>query len=224
MNIINAGGTAWLAYENSRGILIDAGRRPDGGDILRRIRGLGVTVPLLFLTHTHYDHTGGAETVRTATGAAVAVGMAEADMLRAGYTPMPAGTGRLGRSFARAAKTLSPESRARYCPVHGDIIAIAEDGRLPTDFGFDIQAYHLGAHTAGSVGLKVGDAFFAGDIVFGFGRTLYPPFADRPDEFFAAWQAILNSGCETIYPGHGRPVPIARLEKEYIKRFISSRE
>jgi glyoxylase-like metal-dependent hydrolase (beta-lactamase superfamily II) len=218
MNIISVDGTAWLVYEKDRGILIDAGQHPDGEKIIRRIRALGVKVPLLFLTHTHYDHTGGAEAVRQAFGSVVAVSSEEAGMLHAGYTPVPAGTGRLGRALVGALQALSPESRAHYCPIINDIIEIAESGKLE-GFDFDIQVYHLGAHTSGSIGLKIGDAFFAGDVVFGFGKLIYPPFADRPAEFSDAWSTILSSGSNIIYPGHGRPVSVALLKKEYHKRF-----
>ena len=222
MDIVRVGGTAWLAYEKGLGLLIDAGRRPDGANIIRRIRSLGVTVSLLFLTHTHYDHTGGANALREEMGVAVAADTAEEAMLRAGYTPVPAGTGRLGRFLVRIAKALSHESRAYYHPVDGEILRAGEDA-LPAVPGFDMQVYHLGAHTTGSVGLKIGDAFFAGDVVFGFGRFIYPPFADRPEEFPTAWRTILDSGIKVIYPGHGRPIPIARFEREYLKRFKPSR-
>ena len=38
MNITHLTGTAWLAYENGRGILIDAGIQPDGKSILYGIK------------------------------------------------------------------------------------------------------------------------------------------------------------------------------------------
>jgi glyoxylase-like metal-dependent hydrolase (beta-lactamase superfamily II) len=220
MNIVRAGGTAWLVYENGCGILIDAGSRKDGAIILRRIHSLSIAIPLLFLTHTHYDHTGGVRAVLEATGAAVAVGTAEVPMLRAGYTPVPAGTGRFGRFVVCAAKHLSHESRAHYCPIDGNILRADEDA-LPEVAGFDMQVYPLGAHTIGSIGLRIGNAFFAGDVVFGFGHLIYPPFADRTEEFSSAWRTILDSGATMIYPGHGRPFPIERLERAYSKRFLS---
>jgi len=218
VSIIHTGGTSWLAYKNGQGILIDAGRQPNAAGIIRRIGDLGIKVPLLFLTHTHYDHTGGAEAIRRATGAAVAVGREEADMLREGYTPVPKGTGRLGRALVGISKAVTPESRARYRPVNNDITEISETGSLD-GYGFDMQVFRLGGHTAGSIGLKIGDEFFAGDVVFGVGGVIYPPFGDRPEEFQAAWKIILDSGSNAIYPGHGRPFSAYRLEKEYHQLF-----
>ena len=218
MNIVHLTGTAWLAHENGRGILIDAGKQPDGKTILGCIRTLGIAVPLLFLTHTHYDHTGGAEAVRRATGAKVMVGKAEVTYLQNGHTPIPAGTGRLGRTMLGLAKALGSTSRDHYRPVTEDIIPITASDQLD-GYGSDVWVYHLGAHTEGSIGLKIGDAFFAGDTVFGFGSAVYPPFADRPEELPDAWSAILSSGAKRIYPGHGKPFSVDTLNKQYKSRF-----
>ena len=220
MIITHLTGTAWLAHENGRGILIDAGKQPDGKAILDGIRALGIEVPLLFLTPTHYDHTGGAEAVRLATNAKVMVGREEVAFLQSGHTPIPAGTGRLGRSVLRLAKALGSTSRDHYRPVTEDIIEIDETIPL-TNYGSDVWVYRLGAHTAGSIGLKTGDAFFAGDTVFGFGSAVYPPFADRPEEFPAAWSTILDSGVKRIYPGHGMPFPVEVLERQFRSHFES---
>lgn len=218
MNIMNTGGTSWLVYENGNGILIDTGKQPDGFNIIKRIKGLNINITLIFLTHTHYDHTGGAEAVRQAFHTPVAVSAEEMDMLQNGYTPVPNGTGRFGRTLVNTIRAVSSESRAHYRPLSEGIMEIKSSGPL-TGFGFDLDVYHLGAHTNGSIGLKVGDAFFAGDVVFGIGSIVYPPFADKPDEFADAWSSILKSGSKMVYPGHGRPVTISRLEKEYSKRF-----
>ncbi len=220
MNIVHLAGTAWLAHENGRGILIDAGKQPDGRTILDRIKALHVEVTLLFLTHTHYDHTGGAEAVRLATGAKVMVGRQEVGCLNSGHTPVPAGTGRLGRAMLGLANVLGSASREHYRPVAQDITVVTESGPL-TNYGTDVWVYRLGAHTVGSIGLRIGDAFFAGDTVFGFGSAVYPPFADRPEEFPAAWSAILSSGAKRIYPGHGTPFPAEVLERQFRSRFES---
>ena len=147
------------------------------------------------------------------------VGREEAAFLQNGHTPIPAGTGRLGRSVLRLAKALGSTSRDHYLPVTEDIIEIDETIPL-TDYGSDVWVYRLGAHTAGSIGLRIGDAFFAGDTVFGFGSAVYPPFADRTEEFPSAWSTILSSGAKRIYPGHGTPFPIEVLMRQFRSRFM----
>ena len=218
MEVVKLSGTAWLAYKEREAVLIDAGLQADGSGILRRIRALGVTVPLIFLTHTHYDHTGGVEAVRQATGAQVLVGEAEAEYLRQGYTPVPAGTSPFSRLLSRAAHSVQPKMREHYAPVTQDIVETGETGMF-NELRLDAQYIHLGAHTSGSIGLHIGDYFFAGDTVFGIGSVIYPPFADLAEEIPSAWQKIIGSGAKYVCPGHGRVLSMERLKKEYARKF-----
>ena len=219
MEVSKLSGTAWLAYENGNAVLIDTGTQADGTAILRRINALGLKVPLIFLTHTHYDHTGGVEAIRQATAARVMAGEAECAYLRGGHTPVPKGTSPFSSVLSRVAHSLqSAESREHYVPVSQDIIEAGESGELG-ETGWDAQYMHLGAHTAGSVGLRIGDYFFAGDTVFAIGNVIYPPFADMPEEIPGAWRKIIGSGAKYICPGHGRMIGVERLKKEYAKRF-----
>jgi|AGTN01.1.fsa_nt_gi Zn-dependent hydrolases, including glyoxylases len=219
MKVVRLRGTAWLVYENSRGILVDAGLRTDGDGILRRVNALGVQVPLIFLTHTHYDHAGSAEALRAATGAKVMVGEREAACIRRGCTPVPKGTKAITRFLSRAAHSVQPGFREHYAPVTRDIAEAGEAGRLEA-YGFDAAYVHLGAHSPGSTGLIIGDYYFIGDTVFGVGKkSLYPVFADMPQDIPAAWKKILSSGAKILCPGHGRMIEMDRLKAEYVRRF-----
>lgn len=219
VQVIRMNGTSWLALEGKQGILIDAGVRSDGKRIIKRIQMLGIMIPLIFLTHTHYDHAGGAEAVRQVTGAKVVVGTGEAEALRKGFTPVPEGTGILGRFLSKLVRMMGSNSHACYTPVTQDIIEI-DAPRALKSLGFDCQVYCLGAHTAGSIGLRVGDYFFAGDTAFNIGGCIYPPFADLPDEVSDAWQTILCSGAKMVFPGHGPAFSIETLKKKYQSRFL----
>lgn len=218
MEVIRLQGTAWLAYEDGHGILIDTGLRADGGAILKRIKRVNVQVPLIFLTHTHYDHTGGVEALRSALGAKVLVGQCEAACLRTGFTPVPRGVNAVTRFLSRQAHRAQSRMREHYTPVMQDIVETGETGTLE-EFRFDAQYFHLGAHSAGSTGLRFGEYFFAGDTVFGIGVGVYPPFADFMDEIPIAWQTIIGSGAKYICPGHGRIIKTDTLKKEYVRRF-----
>jgi len=218
MEVVKLSGTAWMAYENGKAVVVDAGLKADSSTILRRIDALGLKVMLIFLTHTHYDHTGGAEAVRQATGAKVMVGEAESAFLRGGHTPVPGGTSAFSSFLSRAAHSLQSESREHYAPVTQGVAEAGEAGTLE-ELGLDAQYMHLGAHTTGSIGLRIGDYFFAGDTVFALGHVIYPPFADMPEEIPAAWRKIIASGAKYICPGHGRMISVERLKKEYTKKF-----
>jgi glyoxylase-like metal-dependent hydrolase (beta-lactamase superfamily II) len=218
MEVIRLEGTAWLACENGRGILIDAGMRADGAGILRRIRMRSIQVPLIFLTHTHYDHTGGLEALRQANGAQVMVDAKEAECIRQGFTPVPKGTSAFASFLSSMVHKLQSKKREGYVPVTRDIVEAGEEGSLEA-YGFDARYMHLGGHTAGSSGLLVGEYFFAGDTVFNIGRGHYPPFADFPEDIPAAWRIIIGSGAKHICPGHGRMLGMDKLKKEFERRF-----
>lgn len=218
MQIKRIVGTVWMAYEDGRGILIDAGMAAQKRTILRKISKLGIDVPLLFLTHTHYDHTGCARAVQKATGAKVIVGAREAQYLRSGHTVVPRGTGFFSRMIGRAGHDIDAKHFEYYDAIPQDVIEIGEVTAL-SEFGFDATAIPLGAHSAGSIGLQIGEHFFVGDVVFGLGHVIYPMFADFEQDIAAAWNIILGSGTKYIYPGHGRRLDAAYLQKIFDRRF-----
>ncbi len=218
MQIVRLGGTAWLVRDDKQGIIVDASKAKSAKVINRRIKDLDIRIPLIFLTHTHYDHSGGMAALRAATGAKVMVGAAEADCLRSGYTPVPKGTHAIGRFLSGAAHTLTSKTCEHYVPVTQDVIPI-DTRRTLEEFGFDADVLPLGAHTKGSIGLHIGDYFFAGDNVFGIGHVIYPPFADEPEQIRTAWEIILNSRAKLICPGHGPMIKRDILKKHYTSRF-----
>ena len=220
MEVVKVYGTAYLIHDQSKGILIDPGMVGGEDRIRKKIIELGIQIPLIFLTHTHYDHTGCAEAVRGMTGAKVMVSEKEASCLGNGYTPIPKGTGSFGNMLVKAGHLLDAK-RQYYTPVTKGIVAVDGCASLKDD-GFDADVVPLGGHTAGSIGLKAGDHFFAGDTVFHIGGVFYPPFADFTDDIPAAWKTIINSGSEWIYPGHGTGFHVSQLEKQYKARFAAS--
>ena len=218
MRVIKLHGTSWVLADDEKGIIIDAGLSGHEKVLIKKVRDLGISIPLIFLTHTHYDHTGCVETLRKATGAKVIVSDKEAICLRQGYTPVPEGTGRLSRLISRAAHRLDTKHREHYTPVMQDIIEISERRSLES-YGFDVNVWPLGAHTDGSIGLVAGDYFFSGDTVFGMGHIVYPLFANFPEQISDVWHMIIDSGAKYVCPGHGRMLKMTELERHYQKRF-----
>ena len=218
MQVTRLMGTSWLVYDNGRGILIDTGLRTHEKAMLKKVDALGIDIPLIFLTHTHYDHTGCAEVLRKVTGAQVIVSAKEAGYLRSGHTPVPKGTGFFSNALSRVAHALQSKKRESYMPVEQDIIEIVGERTLE-EYDFDARVIPLGAHTDGSIGLHIGDCFFAGDTVFGIGNIVYPMFANYPEQIQGVWQKILGIGAQSICPGHGRMLNAAVLKRHYKRQF-----
>jgi glyoxylase-like metal-dependent hydrolase (beta-lactamase superfamily II) len=80
--------SAAYAVETSAGlVLVDSGLDRDAGRLRRQLEELGLdwrTIRAIFLTHAHGDHCGGAQYLRSTTGAKVYAGRGDAPVLRAG--------------------------------------------------------------------------------------------------------------------------------------------
>jgi glyoxylase-like metal-dependent hydrolase (beta-lactamase superfamily II) len=217
MNVIKLKGTSWLAYDGTKGILIDTGTRGCKRAILKSISFLKLSIPVIFMTHTHIDHAGSLEEIRKVTGAKIAVSSKESVCLRNGRSFAPAGNTFIGDVLSRAIGLLSKIGRKEFAPVTGNIVEIEHGG--PVGFGFDAEVFILGAHTEGSIGLKAGEYFFAGDAVFNIGRINIPIFAYKKDEIKTAWATILQSGAKYICPGRGKMFTREKLVKLYKEKF-----
>ena len=77
----------YLIASGGEAALVDAGTGGGTGRVVANIRKAGVEpgcVKQLFLTHCHYDHTGGAAALRQQTGAVIVAHELDAEYLEAG--------------------------------------------------------------------------------------------------------------------------------------------
>ncbi len=153
--------SAAYAVETTQGIvLVDSGLRSDARDLKAQMAGAGLDwrrVRAVLLTHAHADHTGGAQCVRSETGATVYAGEGDAAVLRAG-----------GPREALFSAFELPEGT-----IHATNVDVALKGGETIDFG-DVQFRVLATpgHTPGSVCYVMERgalrALFAGDVISTF--------------------------------------------------------
>lgn len=171
--------------------VIDPGYSPEV--ILDTASRLGLRIEAILLTHGHFDHVGGVETIVKATGCAL--WMSQSD-----YTQIS-----------------NPMNDYLY-PLHDTeftIVSFCEDGEEIRAGGLRITAYETPGHSWGSVCYRCEDALFSGD-------TLFAGSCGRTDLPGGDWPTILQSlgrlsEFETdyrVFPGHGESTTLAE-EKRY---------
>ena len=200
VNAFLVGGDGW--------IIVDAGAPGDHTAILRAAAAQGVlpsAIRLILLTHGHVDHFGGAQALRAATSAPVAVHRADAEFLRTGRNPELASTGMEGRIFRPFLPWVAP-------PLEPDLLF--DDTLDLARYGVDGAILPTPGHSPGSISLRLGSDLIAGDLLRGGfmgGRLLggrpNPPFyIDDPAAHAASLAQALALPVTTLYVGHGGPL------------------
>ncbi len=201
---------------NSRTILIDTGISFDRARIEHALAKKGLMPEAVVLTHTHFDHAGNAAWLAREYGAEVVVQEAEARSLAAGDTPIPEGTYAVTRGLISLGKKVTPMFRYEPCVADHVFTDLFDLNR----FGINGYIIHTPGHSPGGVTLVIDDVVaVAGDSIIGTtpGKP-FPPFADDVDLLLGSWRKIIDTGCETFLPGHGKPVSRGELIAEYESR------
>lgn len=176
-----------------RCIAIDIGG--DSDYFLSFIKSKELTLSKILLTHGHFDHIGGVEAVRKATGAEVFIHADDAGMLTSEVYSLHSGI-----------------SRNPFEPVT-EFSAI-EDGCCLADGSCTIRAVSTPGHSGGSVCYVCGDVIFTGDTLFSgsIGRTDFPGSNPR-DMKNSLEKLYLMENDFIIYPGHGESTTLEREKR-----------
>lgn len=183
----------YLVYKEKgeSGLVIDPGTGAE--EVVRRIQTLNLNIEAILLTHAHFDHIGGVEEVRAATGAPVYVHPQEAEWL---LEPELNGS------------TLFPVEEVRCRPAEKTV----EGGEQLTLLGETFSVFHTPGHSPGSVSYRAGNFIFSGDVLFSgsIGRTDLPG-GDYKTLMQTIDQVIMELPEETVvYSGHGPVTTVGR--------------
>ncbi|HDP97229.1 MAG TPA: MBL fold metallo-hydrolase [Euryarchaeota archaeon] len=150
----------------------------------------GKNIDKIVLTHTHYDHAGGARRMQDLTGAKILVHPAEGERLSSGDNTLT-----LEDMFGERMR------KFEWSPID-------EGSRIETGTGV-FEVMHLPGHSIGSIGLweESSRSLIVGDTVFsdgGIGRYDLPSGDFRT--LVSSIERLSKMEIENLYPGHGGAV------------------
>jgi hydroxyacylglutathione hydrolase len=210
----------YIIQQDNNFIIVDTGMKGHAEKSILKLQEFGIrpgALKLIILTHTHYDHSGGAQRIRKWSGAALAVHSSEAEYLQNGYTPLPKGSLLLTRFISWLGRK-SNYRQAYYPPVIADVIF--EDQLDLVPYGIDGKVIPTPGHTKGSASVILDNhKAIVGDTLFGIRKgSVFPVFADNITELYKSWEKLIRCGCTIFFPGHGKAVRLQDVIKDYEKR------
>lgn len=173
----------YIVYDDSTGdgFIIDPGGSPE--EIIKIIEKNSVKVNFIILTHGHFDHTGGVNSIKSALNIPVFINIKD-DYLISGDS--------------KGSKSLPVSKKV-------DIDRYVEDGDT-IKYGSEIlKIIETPGHTPGSITVSAGGVLFTGDTLFegSVGRTDLPGGSYEQIKASILQKIFTFPDGTCAYPGHG---------------------
>jgi hydroxyacylglutathione hydrolase len=222
-----AGSNAYLIRGAKGIVVVDTCRWRNPRRLLKTLGDAGYEpkdIILIVLTHVHFDHVAGVSELKKITGAPVLVQHKEAELLRSGFTNLPAGVNPFAHRLSIIGNKFFP-SIGKFTPVEPDLLMDERFELAP--YGVDGYVLHTPGHTQGSVAIIMNDgsAIIGDSCIYAIEDFVLPLFANDLSVLLQTWKLLLSLNCHTYWPGHGKPIPALLLQKsiEKLKHRLISR-
>ena len=184
-------------------ILVDTGPSKRAKKILQSVKSHSQDKPLaaILITHAHYDHLAGLESVGLYFGPEV-ISHHKENRFIMGLERFPSRKGLMGRMIGIFINTFSAQSYT--------VDRVVTDAEVI----YDMKIHHLPGHTPGSIALEdtISGALFTGDAVITNrrGTKLRPPSKiyalDYNQALESSIKLLKSAQPKAILPGHGKPM------------------
>jgi len=161
-------------------VVVDPGA--ESNTILDYIESNSMTIKAIFITHGHFDHTGGVQGIVDEINCPVYIN--PNDVID--------GKNDVASSFAFP-----------FNPDESVNVNFYYDGEIIEIIGYEFEIISTPGHTPGSVTIKVEDVLFTGDTLFrgSMGRTDFE-YGSFDQEIASLRKLCALSGEYEVYPGH----------------------
>ncbi|HNW69337.1 MAG TPA: MBL fold metallo-hydrolase [Bacteroidales bacterium] len=218
LQVLSGRSNVFLLTNGAKNILIDTGPKFMGKTLEKRLTRLNVhQIDYLILTHSHFDHAGNARSIKEKFNARVIIHKDEASYLASGDFLIPQGTNFVTRTLVNLlSKHVAHKFKCEPCS--NDLLTETKNNFK--DDGFNAYIMHTPGHSSGSVSVIVDDEIaLVGDAMFGvFKWSVFPPFAQEPDQMIQSWGRLLETKCSVFLPSHGTANSRQLVQKDYDKR------
>ncbi|MCL5997542.1 MAG: MBL fold metallo-hydrolase [Chloroflexi bacterium] len=199
-------------------VLIDTGMPASRTNLERELESAGCkpgTLKLIVITHGDFDHTGNCAYLREKYGTKIAMHRGETEVVEHGDMLLNRTGKRIAtRILTRALFSFITLFLGRFERFKPDIYI--EDGQALSEYGFDAKVLHLPGHSKGSIGIVTsGDDLFCGDLLWNKDQPAPQSNIDEAVELNASIEKLKGLRINTVYPGHGKPFPMASFIKNH---------
>ena len=211
--VLSGRSNVYLYCNSKQTFLIDTGKTNRFQQLIKNIKSLGIQkIDWLILTHTHYDHCQNTAALKEHFNCKIALHKNAAGFVQKGYNPLPNGTSLFTKLIAVIGRQIG-EKKFGFVKFNPDVI-------LQNSFHFEeIEVIYTPGHSSDSICIIIENEIgIVGDSMFGvFTNSIYPPYANNVDQLIKSWSDIIKTNCHTFLPGHGNPIDINLLSKQYKK-------
>ena len=188
--------------------LIDAGTGDGQERLLANIQACGVDlkqIAYLFITHCHYDHTGGAKKLQELLHCRLVAHEQDASFLET------------GDNVVTAAKWYG----ARVEPINIDIKISGNQQEIPLGEKV-IRAIHIPGHSPGSLAFVTESAgkkiIFAQDVH----GPIHPDLRSNPEDYQRSLKLLLSLEADILCEGHYGVYQGKKAVADFIRRFLEA--